>query len=185
MKYQLIDITDCYTKTQIANKLKIGINGRISKVIDDYIKYYNLDTSHFDKAHSTRKYKEIVKQCPVCNVDFKSKENDPKAKTTCSHSCSNTYFRSGKNNPNYKEDHEASYRRVCFRYHKKECIICKESNIVAVHHYNENHEDNTIYNLVPMCPTHHQYMHSGFAHLIKEQVDQYVTDFIKSSNTSD
>lgn len=181
MKYQLIDITDCYNKTDIAKKLNLPSNGRTSKLIDEYINYYKISITHFDLAKSKRKYKEIIKQCPVCAKDFKSKENDPKATTTCSHACSNTHFRSGINNPNYKEDHEAGYRRVCFRYHKKECIICKEQNIVAVHHYNENHEDNTISNLVPMCPTHHTYMHSNFSYLIKDQVDQYVLNFVVAS----
>ena len=104
-------------------------------------------------------------------------------KTTCSHSCSNTYFRSGKNSPTYKTDEEVGYRTLCFRYHKKECIICKEDKIVSVHHYDENHFNNDIYNLIPLCPTHHQYVHSRYKHLIQPQIDTYIKDFKKKMDS--
>ena len=100
-------------------------------------------------------------------------------KTTCSHSCSNTYFRSGKNSPTYKTDEEVGYRTLCFRYHKKECIICKEDKIVEVHHLDENRENNKIDNLVPLCPTHHKYLHSNYRYLIEDKVNEYIKDFIK------
>lgn len=176
----IVDISDCLNITDIIRKLNLPNNGKSTKLIKDYILLHNLCTKHFDMQHKNRIYPLVTKECPVCNKAFIIQLGHPKEKRTCSYSCANTHFRSGYDNPNYKEDTEVSYRRVCFRHHKKECIICGESNIVAVHHYNENHDDNTISNLVPMCPTHHQYMHSGFADIIKTQVDKYVNDFIES-----
>lgn len=105
------------------------------------------------------------KICPVCGKEFSSKS------TTCSYSCSNIYFRSGKNNPNFNKN---NYRRICFSFHKKECVICHEENILAVHHMDENHKNNDPMNLVPMCPTHHQYMHSRYKKLILQQVLNYI-----------
>lgn len=108
-----------------------------------------------------------VKICPVCFIKFKG------TSVTCSHSCSNTYFRSGKNNPNWKDE---SYRSTCFSFHKKECIICGEENIVAVHHLDEDRSNNSIENLIPLCPTHHQYWHSRFKYIIEDKVLEYLNN---------
>lgn len=111
------------------------------------------------------------KVCPVCEKKFKP---GTKTQVTCSYSCSNTHFRSGTNNPNYKYGGEQQeYRRICFAHHPKECIVCGEDKIVAVHHYDENHHNNDITNLVPLCPTHHQYMHSKYKALISDIVDEW------------
>ena len=93
---------------------------------------------------------------------------------TCSHSCANTYFRSGINNPNWKEN---TYRTTCFLYHKKECIICGENKIVEVHHLDENNKNNSPNNLIPLCPTHHQYWHSRYKVEIEQKVIDYITEF--------
>lgn len=74
----------------------------------------------------------------------------------------------------YHADDTARYTTVAWRHHKKQCVICGEDKVVAVHHFNENHNDNRPENLVPMCPTHHQYMHSKFKGLIIETVKEYI-----------
>ena len=114
-----------------------------------------------------------IKLCPVCNKKYEcfKKQN----KKTCSYSCSNKFFRTGENNGNWKNN---SYRTTCFSRHEKKCIICNETKIVAVHHYNGNHNDNKIENLIPMCPTHHQYMHSKHIREILPIVEKYVKNFI-------
>lgn len=125
--------------------------------------------------------------CPVCDAEFV--ERIVEKKVTCSYACSNTYFRSGVNNGSHQKaliaGNEATartYRTICFDNHEKQCIVCGEQNIVAVHHYDENHYNNDPANLVPMCPTHHQYMHSNFKHLIEEQVEQYVLNWKNNNN---
>lgn len=112
-----------------------------------------------------------TKLCVVCEGVI---ENYKTSKGTCSRSCANTYFKSGENNGNFKGD---SYQYLCFANHTKECVVCGEDKIVAVHHMNENHDDNSIDNLVPMCPTHHQYMHSKFKGEILHIVEEYVQNF--------
>jgi hypothetical protein len=127
------------------------------------------------------KYPKIKKICPICENEFETRLGHPREKTVCSHSCANTYFRSGTSNPNYKEDDEltgvAKYIRICFRYHEKKCVCCDEKNIVEVHHYDGNKENNAPENLIPLCPTHHQYWHSRFRQLIKAKVDEYIQIF--------
>ena len=100
------------------------------------------------------------------------------------HACSNKLFRSGRNNGNFKEDHElkgrVSYATICFRHHEKKCCVCGEDKIVEAHHYDENHLNNDPSNLVPLCPTHHRYVHSRYKHLVIDVVDKYVADFKES-----
>lgn len=108
----------------------------------------------------------IKKLCIICDSPIKNWKKN----VTCSYACSNKHFRTGENNGNWKED---TYRSTCFAYHKKQCIICNESNVVEVHHYDENRSNNDYKNLIPLCPTHHRYMHSSYKHLICEQVASY------------
>ena len=120
-----------------------------------------------DKHEIACKKKE--KKCPVCFKLFYT-GND-----TCGYSCANTYFRSGSDNPNWKE---SQYRSTCFEHHEKKCVICGEDLIVAVHHFNHDADDNSPENLIPMCPTHHQYWHSRYKHLIEEKVIKYHEEFM-------
>lgn len=110
-----------------------------------------------------------LKKCKICGKPVKHKTRD-----TCSYSCSNTLFRSGENNPNYNDE---KYRNICFKYHKKECVICGEQNIVAVHHFDKNHQNNSPENLIPLCPTHHQYCHSSFYEQVKDKICEYIKKF--------
>ena len=107
--------------------------------------------------------------CPVCGKQKKHKRN-----ATCSYACSNKHFRSGKNNPNYKAD---KYTNMCFEAHGKKCIVCGEEKIVAVHHVNHDHSDNRPENLVPLCPTHHQYAHSRYAQEVLPYIEECLKEF--------
>jgi len=122
-----------------------------------------------------------LKICPVCSKPIKNY----KTNKTCSHACANTYFRSGSDNPNWK-DHgtsEGTYRSTCFLYHKKECVICGEKNVVAVHHMDGDKHNSSPENLIPLCPTHHAYWHSKYRHIIEEQVKLYIKKFKEKYNT--
>ena len=120
------------------------------------------------KPISKRKY--VDRECLNCATLFRPMR---KTQSTCSVGCANTVYRSGANNGNYNPN-KSNYRAICFSVHKKECIICGEDKIVAVHHYDEDHINDTIENLIPLCPTHHQYMHSKYKCLISEQVDTWI-----------
>jgi hypothetical protein len=111
------------------------------------------------------------KTCPICCKIFYT------TATTCSNGCANTYFRSGINNPNYNPDSITAYIRICFSFHKKECIICGENNIVEVHHFDEDHTNNSPENLIPLCPTHHQYYHSKYRNLVEPKIIEYRQEF--------
>ena len=113
-----------------------------------------------------------LKLCEVCESPIKDYRH---SKGTCSHSCSNKFFKHLRNKP----DTYTRYTTICWENHKKECIVCGENKIVAVHHYNDNHNDNSIENLVPLCPTHHQYVHSRYKHEVIDKIDAYVASIKK------
>ena len=119
--------------------------------------------------------------CPVCDKPIKNY----KESKTCSHACANTYFRSGEDHPNCKHrgniygERYVEYRQICFEHHEKKCIVCGEENIVAVHHYDKNHDNISPENLIPLCPTHHCYWHSNtYKSLIEDIVEEYRNNFI-------
>ena len=127
---------------------------------------------HEDACKSNPDNKKI---CPVCKKEY-TKDGE-----TCSYSCSNTYFRHrNKGGFQYKTDEHLiennRYRDLCFRHHGKACIVCGENKIVAAHHINEDHDDNRPENLVPLCPTHHQYVHSRY----KDEVMPYIEQFLSN-----
>jgi hypothetical protein len=128
------------------------------------------------KAHMNGCYMnpKNLRLCPVCDIPIK----DWRKNLTCSTACSNTYLRTGKNHPNYI-DGRSRYRAICFRYHNKKCVICGESRLVDVHHFDEDTTNDEPENLIPLCPTHHRYMHSEY----KDDILQQVTDYINLGRT--
>lgn len=109
----------------------------------------------------------IEKHCPNCNKQFTTIQGT-REQLTCSQSCSNKFFVRGG-----AKRISSSYRAICWRTHRKACVVCGESKIVAVHHYDENHENNSIDNLIPLCPTHHVYIHSKYKYEIIEKVEEF------------
>lgn len=114
-----------------------------------------------------------LSRCSCCGDPIK---NYRTSKGTCSKSCANTFFRSGEQNGNWKGE---KYQSICFLHHKKKCVICGEEKIVAVHHYDHNHDNNDPANLVPLCPTHHSYVHSRYVGEVQPAIDEYVRKFIE------
>lgn len=134
------------------------------------------------KRHNTRlgEVTDFAVICDACDDEFIVEEREHmhpiKERYFCSKSCANSTGGKAKA-AKYHPDELAQYQTVCFRHHPKECVVCEEQNVVAVHHYNENHDDNRPENLVPLCPTHHIYMHSKHKYLIEDQVAEYVNNF--------
>ncbi len=150
------------------------INGRNNSRLNILLDKYAIDISHFDGgADKHRKYTKIKKICPVCSKEFETLKGK-REKQTCSYSCSNSFFRSGEDHPNWKE---SAYRTTCFNYHKKECLICGEFRIVDVHHFDGNKTNNKPENLIPLCRTHHAYWHSRYRKLVEPQILKYIEQF--------
>lgn len=110
-------------------------------------------------------------ECKVCSKPVK---NYKTSKGTCSYSCSNVYFNTLRN-----KDERLGYQALCFRYHGKKCLVCGEEKIVAAHHVNEDHCDDRTENLVPLCPTHHQYVHSRYKDEVQPIIDSYLESYVQ------
>lgn len=125
------------------------------------------------KRHETFCYlnPKNKKLCPVCGKIIKNIKA-----TTCSSNCANKFFSKKKQKP------KTSYRTICFEYHEKKCIVCGEDKIVSVHHYDGNHKNNDPCNLIPLCPTHHQYIHSKYKKFVLPIINKYRKKFIKNNN---
>ena len=125
------------------------------------------------KIHETNCYlnKSNLKLCPICSTPIKNFRTSE----TCSYSCANKHFKTGENNGNWNKD---AYRSTCFAYHKKSCVICGENKIVEVHHLDEDKLNNTPENLIPLCPTHHQYWHSRYKDEVYDTIMSYINKHV-------
>tara|TARA_Y100000310_G_C20405109_1_gene679302 strand:- start:129 stop:770 length:642 start_codon:yes stop_codon:yes gene_type:complete len=139
---------------------------------------YNVKCEHCNEEFGVSNIKRHQSHCylnsdnlTLCKVCSKPIKNYTHSKGTCSRSCANIYFRSGENNGNFKG---SRYTTICWQHHKKECIVCGEDKIVAVHHNDHNHKNNDPENLIPLCPTHHMYVHSKFSEEIKPYIEEYI-----------
>jgi hypothetical protein len=165
----------------IGNKSQFANHVRWCDKNPRYLEYRH-DNSIRGKLLGNKKfgdYKKFDVVCAACNTIFSVKEREElfpkKEKYYCTRICANS--EGGKAKAlKYHTDDMATYYTVAWRHHDRICLICGEDKIVAAHHVNENHNDNDPKNLVPLCPTHHQYMHSRHKILIEDKVNKYIQD---------
>lgn len=173
-------VSTCKSKGQVCRALNIPSSGQYFRRIQNDIDRWKIDTSHFMRigGYFTRKYQLIEKQCPICNTTFVT-TSGPKEQVTCSVGCSNSFFRTGKNNPNYKDiqdrAHEAQYRLICFKHYEQRCAICGWDLCVDVHHIDGNNKNNEPSNLIPLCPNHHV-LTRMLRH--KEQIEKLIKNIV-------
>ncbi len=137
--------------------------------------YQQLQSSKNDRLFGP--IEEHSKTCEVCKNEFKwlGRKNTKAFEKIrfCSRKCANSV--GGKILADKREsDGISHYRTICKKYHKWKCVVCDEHLILEVHHLNEDHEDNSPNNLVPLCPTHHQYIHSPYRGLIEPIIEKYI-----------
>jgi hypothetical protein len=162
-------ISQCHSVAEVVRKCGRYPNTRTTNSFREQIKTLGLDISHFSKNGSVKKA-FVERECPICKILFTPQYRDKQI--TCSYACSNTYFARKRNNPSkYK-----NYRTICFHNHDKKCVVCGEDKIVAVHHMDENPKNNDPKNLVPLCPTHHQYWHSRYRDLVRKKIEDYISE---------
>ncbi len=157
----------------VLRNLGLSENGSTRAKIKKLAVLYGVD---IPKYTAPQKYKRIEKKCPVCGKLFTVLSGEKREKIVCSHSCSNTYFRSGENNPNYKDgyDGDKAYRKICFDNHQKRCCICGFDYVVEVHHMDCDKNNNNPDNLIPLCPNHHKMFHSRHRQLVSPLIEDYI-----------
>lgn len=155
---QLVDeSTSC---SNLLVKMGFTQKGDWSRIVKEFLLQNDVDISHFVTGGLPRKT-PAYGICPVCNKKFNQPKSS-KQNTTCSYSCSNTFFRSGKNNPNYKTEATlGTYRAKALKYYGNCCKKCSYSNIDAleVHHIDNNRNNNALENLEVLCANCHTLQH--------------------------
>lgn len=63
---------------------------------------------------------------------------------------------------------------INFTWH--EYAICGFDKIVAIHHIDENHDNDDPQNLIPLCPNHHEMVHSKW----KDEVVPLIGPLVES-----
>lgn len=99
---------------------------------------------------------EHKKVCECCGNEFiytgREKTKAYSNAKFCSRSCAN-------NRQKWWNDNAWHYRTIAFRHWEEKCVICGFDKVVAVHHIDENKENNNPQNLIPLCPNHHEMIH--------------------------
>lgn len=165
------DLVEIFNRCLTLKEVCIEYYGEFSnhkqRLINSELTNLGIDVSEIKERYRQSKLlPRYDKECPVCKKTFQVTKND--SKVTCGYSCSNTYFNGTSRNKKI-----TNYRTIAFKSHIKKCIVCGECRIVEVHHYDENHENNSPDNLIPMCPTHHQYFHSEYKYLVEDAIEEF------------
>jgi hypothetical protein len=113
-----------------------------------------------------------AKNCVICGQDFifEGRKNTKQFESAkyCSRSCAN-------NRQKWWDNNAIGYRTIAFKHWKQECAICGFDKIVAVHHIDENKNNNKPDNLIPLCPNHHEMVHSKWS----DEVIPLINDIVK------
>lgn len=164
--------------TEVCNKIGKPIGGAYFRWIKTFSKKNNIDLSHFCKKS---KYKILSKECPICKKIFQCKNSKKENKTTCSYSCSNSFFRRKNNNGSYIDGRSlygTKYRTICIKHYGHKCLLCEWDKNIDVHHINGVHTDNRLENLVPLCPNHHRMtITEKYKKEINELIEYYKHNF--------
>lgn len=144
------------------------------------------DTDGLKKAQQARadenfgaktKYKVV---CAHCSTSFevieRAKQFPSKSEYFCTRSCAN-HRGTGLEWENTVNRTMTRYNTICFTHHEKKCVVCAECLIVAAHHLDGDHHNDDPANLIPLCPTHHQYWHSKNRPLVESQVLTYIKNW--------
>lgn len=99
---------------------------------------------------------EFKKTCICCGNEFvfvgrKNTKAFERAQY-CSRSCAN-------NRQIWWNDNATHYRTIALKHWEEKCVVCGFDKIVAIHHIDENKENNSPQNLIPLCPNHHEMVH--------------------------
>lgn len=159
----------CWCLKQICEKLGYSNNGRNTAAVQVFCRNNNIDISHFT-FNGRPRIEPTIKTCLYCGSKFEAIGSRRSTQTTCSHKCANTYYK-----PNKKEETTRySYALAARQAGMTSCAICEETNLVDIHHIDHDRNNNNLDNLVPLCPTHHMYLHRGKADLIMDKLIEYL-----------
>lgn len=104
-------------------------------------------------------HKEFTVDCACCGTQFIVIEREMqfplKEHYFCSRTCANSVGGKAKADKyGYK-----GYRTIAEKYYKQQCVVCGVTDILDVHHIDENRENSHPSNLIFLCPNDHYRLH--------------------------
>ena len=129
--------------------------------------YYTESYKQKQSLKLDRLFGEILehnKICEKCNKEFiftgRLKTKSYEKARFCSRSCANHRGVGLEWEETHKSRSLVHYKTICFTEWEKKCIVCGFDKIISVHHIDHNHKNNDVKNLIPLCPNHHQMVHT-------------------------
>lgn len=111
-----------------------------------------------------------IKTCVVCGADYTYKgrkyTKSYESSRFCGRKCAN-------NRQEWWNSNAVSYKTIALQHHAHECVICGFDKIVAIHHIDENKKNNHPHNLIPLCPNHHEMVHSRYRNEVQPHIDEW------------
>lgn len=122
-------------------------------------------------------YKDFPVQCFSCNSNFMVKEREKrfpsKKKYFCSRSCANRIGGKAKT----EKYGMKQYATIARKFHKEECIVCYETDVLDVHHIDGDRTNNTGNNLVFLCPNDHARLHRLKDVKVIDSIKKYIGEW--------
>jgi hypothetical protein len=139
-------------------------------------KYYTERYKALQQEKNNNRFGHVemhTKSCVKCNNEFvytgRKKTKGYENAKFCSRSCANS-------RQEWWNENAVGYRTIALRCWEHKCAICGFDKIIAIHHVDENHSNNNPVNLIPLCPNHHEMMHSKWKPDVKPLVDMLVKE---------
>ncbi len=137
-------------------------------------KYDTLQYKQLQEEKNTRRFGPVIehtKTCLKCNKEFvwtgRLKTKEYENAKYCSRSCAN-------NRSEWWDKNLKHYRTVALKHWEEQCAICSFSKVVAIHHIDLDHSNNDPKNLIPLCPNHHEMVHSKWRFEVQPLIDELV-----------
>jgi hypothetical protein len=159
----------CHSLKALCKVLGYSEHGRNTGALSKFCKEYEIDISHFTSTGVPR-VEVAVKVCPMCGIEFSTRLGGKKEKVTCSHLCANNYFKQAQKDEVGPEQYSIRAKRMGM----DSCCVCGEREVLDIHHIDMDRSNNTMDNLMPLCPTHHMYIHRGKLDLIIDRIEEYL-----------
>jgi hypothetical protein len=139
-------------------------------------KYHTETYKALQEEKNNRRFGPVLdhkKICECCGNEFiwqgrRFTKSFERAKF-CSRSCSN-------NRQMWWNENATHYRTIALQNWAHECAICGFNKVVAIHHVDEDHFNNDPKNLIPLCPNHHEMVHSKWKYEVQPEINRLVEE---------
>ena len=118
----------------------------------------NKEKEHHAKGLCYTCYKKLKWQPKIATCKRCKRKINIHAKGLCA-GCYNYIFHLDKNKA-YNQRKSNNVDLKTFRKVTKQCAICDFDKIIDIHHIDSNKQNNSLKNLVGLCPNHHRMIHN-------------------------